>query len=216
MFCVVGIFCIFCIIFIIGIFCIIFLIDIFSIIRLLFSSSSQKHLTSQVCWLFLSLSLYIFVFVFVFFLDPAYSLSDETGSRDHFRDQNGLESVSRPIWDQIVTLPRVTRLVSRPFLRPKWSRFRSRDKYRHQNVILSAYCISYSESFRHLLLKNIAHHMCLRFSLCLCPLLLGGTGSVHSGTGWYLVVLGQNREALVARAIFFQIYGLHGVNHQII
>ena len=97
MFCVVGIFCIFCIIFIIGIFCIIFLIDIFSIIRLLFSSSSQKHLTSQVCWLFLSLSLYIFVFVFVFFLDPAYSLSDKTGSRDHFRDQNGLESVSRPI-----------------------------------------------------------------------------------------------------------------------
>ena len=63
-----------------------------------------------------------------------FALSDETGSRDRLRDQNGLESVSRPFWDQNVTLPRVTRLVSRPFLRPKWSRFRSRDQYRHQNV----------------------------------------------------------------------------------
>ena len=52
-----------------------------------------------------------------------HPLSDETRSRDHFRDQN-------------VTLPRVTRLVSRPFSRPKWSRLRSRDQYRHQNVTL--------------------------------------------------------------------------------
>ena len=64
------------------------------------------------------------------------ALSDETRSRDYFRDQNGLEPVSRPFWDQNVTLPRVTRLVSRPFSRPKWSRLRSRDQYRHQNVTL--------------------------------------------------------------------------------
>ena len=37
------------------------------------------------------------------------------------------------------------------------------------------------------------------------------------GAGWYLVVLGQNRAVLVASVICFQkIYGLHGVNHQII
>ena len=57
-------------------------------------------------------------------------------SRDHFWDQNGLKMVSRPFWDQNVTLPRVTRLVSRPYLRPKWSQFWSRDQYRHQNVTL--------------------------------------------------------------------------------
>ena len=46
-------------------------------------------------------------------------------------------------------------------------------------------------------------------------MLLGGTGSVYCGTGWYLVVLGQNRAVLVASVICFQkIYGLHGVNHQ--
>ena len=44
-----------------------------------------------------------------------------------------------------------------------------------------------------------------------------GTGSVYCGTGWYLVVLGQNRAVLVANVISFQkIYGLHAVNHQII
>ena len=64
------------------------------------------------------------------------TLSDETRSRDHFWDQNGLKPVSRPFWDQNVTLPRVTRLVSRPYSRPKWSQFRSRDQYRHQNVTL--------------------------------------------------------------------------------
>ena len=43
------------------------------------------------------------------------------------------------------------------------------------------------------------------------------TGSVEGGTGWYLVVLGQNRAVLVASVICFQkIYGLHGVHHQII
>ena len=51
------------------------------------------------------------------FSSPA--LSDETRSRDHFWDQNGLKMVSRPFWDQNVTLPRVTRLVSRPYSRPK-------------------------------------------------------------------------------------------------
>ena len=36
-------------------------------------------------------------------------------------------------------------------------------------------------------------------------------------TGWYLVVLGQNRTILVASMISFQkIYGLHGLDHQII
>ena len=46
---------------------------------------------------------------------------------------------------------------------------------------------------------------------------VGGTGSVYCGTGWYLVVLGQNRAVLVASVICFQkIYGLHGVNHQIL
>ena len=57
-------------------------------------------------------------------------------SRDHFRDQNGLKPVSRPFWNQNVTLPRVTRLVSRPFSRLKWSQFQSRDRYRHQNIKL--------------------------------------------------------------------------------
>ena len=48
-------------------------------------------------------------------------------------------------------------------------------------------------------------------------LLLGATGSANCSTGWYLVVLGQNRAVLVASVICFQkIYGLHGVNHQII
>ena len=43
-----------------------------------------------------------------------------------------------------------------------------------------------------------------------------GTGSVLCGTGWYLVVLGQNRAVLVASMICFQkIYDLHGLNHQI-
>ena len=48
-------------------------------------------------------------------------------------------------------------------------------------------------------------------------LLLDGTGSLYCGTGWYLVILGRNRAVLVASVICFQkIYGLHGVNHQII
>ena len=43
------------------------------------------------------------------------------------------------------------------------------------------------------------------------------TGSVEGGTGWCLLVLGQNRVVLVASMMSFQkIYGLHGVNHQII
>ena len=43
------------------------------------------------------------------------------------------------------------------------------------------------------------------------------TGSVDVGTGWYSVVLGQNRAVLVASIMSFQkIYGLHGLNHQII
>ena len=43
------------------------------------------------------------------------------------------------------------------------------------------------------------------------------TGSVEGGTGWYLVVLGQNRAVLVASMMSFQkMYGLHGLNHQII
>merc|ERR1712004_918430 len=77
--------------------------------------------------------------------------------------------------------------------------------------------IPYLESFCHLLFKNISHHRCLRFSLYLSLLLLGATGSAYCGTGWYLVVLGQNRAVLVASVICFQkIFGLHGVNHQII
>ena len=48
-------------------------------------------------------------------------------------------------------------------------------------------------------------------------LVLGGTGSVEGGTGWYLVILGQNRAVLVASVMCFQKrYDLHGVNHQII
>ena len=43
------------------------------------------------------------------------------------------------------------------------------------------------------------------------------TGSVEGGTGWYLVVLDQNRAVLVASMMSFQkIYGLHGLDHQII
>ena len=43
------------------------------------------------------------------------------------------------------------------------------------------------------------------------------TGSVEGGTGWYSVVLGQNRAVLVASMTSFQkIYGLHGLDHQII
>ena len=43
------------------------------------------------------------------------------------------------------------------------------------------------------------------------------TGSVEGGTGWHLVKLGQNRAVLVASMMSFQkIYGLHGLNHQII
>ena len=76
---------------------------------------------------------------------------------------------------------------------------------------------SYSELFCHLLFKNISHHRCLRFYLYLSLLLLGATGSANCSTGWYLVVLGQNRAVLVASVICFQkIFGLHGVNHQII
>ena len=43
------------------------------------------------------------------------------------------------------------------------------------------------------------------------------TGSAEDGTGWYSVVLGQNRAVLLASMLFFQkIYGLHGLIHQII
>jgi len=43
------------------------------------------------------------------------------------------------------------------------------------------------------------------------------TRSVEGGTGWYLVVLGQNMAVLVASMMDFQkINGLHGLNHQII
>ena len=43
------------------------------------------------------------------------------------------------------------------------------------------------------------------------------TGSVEGGTGWYLVVLGQNRAVLVASMMGFQkIYGLHSLDHKII
>ena len=42
-------------------------------------------------------------------------------------------------------------------------------------------------------------------------------GSVEGGTGWYSVVLGQNRAVLVASMMSFQkIYGLHGLDHHII
>ena len=42
-------------------------------------------------------------------------------------------------------------------------------------------------------------------------------GSLEGGTGWYSMVLGQNRAVLVASMMCFQkIYGLHGLNHQII
>ena len=43
------------------------------------------------------------------------------------------------------------------------------------------------------------------------------TWSVEGGTGWYSVLLGQNRAVLVASMMSFQkIYGFHGLNHQII
>ena len=43
------------------------------------------------------------------------------------------------------------------------------------------------------------------------------TGSVEGGIGWLSVVLGQSRAVLVASMMSFQkIYGLHGLNHQII
>ena len=43
------------------------------------------------------------------------------------------------------------------------------------------------------------------------------TAPVIKQSDWYLVVLGQNRAVLVASEICFQkIYGLHGLNHQII
>ena len=43
------------------------------------------------------------------------------------------------------------------------------------------------------------------------------TWSVEGGNGWYSVLLGQNRAVLVASMMSLQkIYGLHGLNHQII
>ena len=43
------------------------------------------------------------------------------------------------------------------------------------------------------------------------------TWSVEGGTGWYSVLLGQNRAVLVASTMSCQkIYGLHGLNHRII
>ena len=43
------------------------------------------------------------------------------------------------------------------------------------------------------------------------------TGSLEGVTGWYSMVLGQDRAVLVASMMFFQkIYGLHGLNHQMI
>ena len=48
-------------------------------------------------------------------------------------------------------------------------------------------------------------------------MVFGDTGSVEGGTGWYSVVLGQNRAVLVAGMMSFQkIYGLHGLNHHIV
>ena len=48
-------------------------------------------------------------------------------------------------------------------------------------------------------------------------MVLGGTGSIEGGAGRYLVLLDQNRAVLVASVIYFQkIFGLHGLNHQII
>ena len=50
-----------------------------------------------------------------------------------------------------------------------------------------------------------------------CSLVFGGLDSVLGGTGWYLLVLGQNRAVLVVIVICFQkIFGLHDVSHQII
>ena len=43
------------------------------------------------------------------------------------------------------------------------------------------------------------------------------TGLGEGGTGWYSVVMGQNRAVLGASMMSFQkIYGLHGLNNQII
>ena len=48
-------------------------------------------------------------------------------------------------------------------------------------------------------------------------LVLVDIGSVRCGTGWYLVILDLNRAVLVASVIYLQkIFGLHGLNHQII
>ena len=48
-------------------------------------------------------------------------------------------------------------------------------------------------------------------------MLLGGTGSVQGCSGQYLVILDQNRAVLFASVLCFQkIFGLHGLNHQII
>ena len=48
-------------------------------------------------------------------------------------------------------------------------------------------------------------------------MVLDCTCSVEGGTGRYLVVLGKDRAVLVASVIGFQkIFGLHGLNHQII
>ena len=48
-------------------------------------------------------------------------------------------------------------------------------------------------------------------------LIYDGAVSVEGGTGWYMVVLGQNTAVLVASVICFQkSYGLHGLICQII
>ena len=48
-------------------------------------------------------------------------------------------------------------------------------------------------------------------------LLLGCTGSIQVGTGRFSVIMDQKSAALVASVICFQkIFGLHGLNHQII
>ena len=48
-------------------------------------------------------------------------------------------------------------------------------------------------------------------------MVLGGTGSEQGSTGWYSVVLDQNRAVLVASLTNFQkIYGLLGLDYQII
>ena len=93
------------------------------------------------------------------------ALSDETRSRDHFWDQNGLKPVSRPFWDQNVTLSRVTRLVSRPDSRPKWSQFRSRDQYQHQNVTLCLSMVLSNQYFVKTIELSCGHIYNLDFAL---------------------------------------------------